>query len=68
MVSGVWGGESGPVNVVDCKKQELTRRSATMDLAYTAMGSFDIWWEGGCWEWYVSSNPKAKRLLTSVGM
>lgn len=25
--------------------------SATMDLAYTAMGSFDIWWEGGCWEW-----------------
>lgn len=27
--------------------------SATLDLAYTAMGSFDIWWEGGCWEWYV---------------
>lgn len=26
--------------------------SATLDLAYTAMGSFDIWWEGGCWEWY----------------
>jgi myo-inositol-1(or 4)-monophosphatase len=25
--------------------------SATLDLAYTAMGSFDIWWEGGCWEW-----------------
>jgi myo-inositol-1(or 4)-monophosphatase len=25
--------------------------SATMDLAYTAMGVFDIWWEGGCWEW-----------------
>ena len=25
--------------------------SATMDLAYTAMGAFDIWWEGGCWEW-----------------
>lgn len=24
-----------------------------MDLAYTAMGSFDIWWEGGCWEWFV---------------
>ena len=23
--------------------------SATMDLAYCAMGSFDIWWEGGCW-------------------
>ena len=27
--------------------------SATLDLAYVAMGSFDIWWEGGCWEWYV---------------
>lgn len=25
--------------------------SATLDLAYVAMGSFDIWWEGGCWEW-----------------
>jgi myo-inositol-1(or 4)-monophosphatase len=25
--------------------------SAALDLAYTAMGSFDIWWEGGCWEW-----------------
>lgn len=23
--------------------------SATLDLAYVAMGSFDIWWEGGCW-------------------
>jgi len=28
--------------------------SATLDLAYTAMGAFDIWWEGGCWEWYVA--------------
>lgn len=27
--------------------------SATLDLAYTALGSFDIWWEGGCWEWSV---------------
>lgn len=27
--------------------------SATLDLAYVAMGSFDIWWEGGCW--YVHS-------------
>jgi myo-inositol-1(or 4)-monophosphatase len=25
--------------------------SATLDLAYIAMGAFDIWWEGGCWEW-----------------
>jgi myo-inositol-1(or 4)-monophosphatase len=29
--------------------------SATMDLAYVAMGSFDIWWEGGCWEWDVAA-------------
>lgn len=25
--------------------------SATLDLAYVAAGTFDIWWEGGCWEW-----------------
>jgi len=25
--------------------------SATLDLAYVAMGTLDIWWEGGCWEW-----------------
>jgi myo-inositol-1(or 4)-monophosphatase len=25
-----------------------------------AMGSFDIWWEGGCWEWYVIT-------LSSIG-
>ncbi|ETI27834.1 hypothetical protein G647_00283 [Cladophialophora carrionii CBS 160.54] len=29
--------------------------SATMDLAYVAMGSLDIWWEGGCWEWDVAA-------------
>ncbi|KAH8196465.1 hypothetical protein TruAng_009363 [Truncatella angustata] len=29
--------------------------SATLDLAYIAMGSFDIWWEGGCWEWDVAA-------------
>jgi myo-inositol-1(or 4)-monophosphatase len=34
--------------------------SATLDLAYVAMGSFDIWWEGGCWEWYV-------KTLSSIG-
>jgi fructose-1,6-bisphosphatase/inositol monophosphatase family enzyme len=28
--------------------------SATLDLAYVASGAFDIWWEGGCWEWLVS--------------
>ncbi|KAI9642608.1 hypothetical protein NHQ30_009413 [Ciborinia camelliae] len=26
-----------------------------MDLAYTATGAFDIWWEGGCWEWDVAA-------------
>ncbi|TKA69415.1 Protein qutG [Cryomyces minteri] len=29
--------------------------SATLDLAYAAMGAFDIWWEGGCWEWDVAA-------------
>ncbi|KAI9924884.1 hypothetical protein AWENTII_010002 [Aspergillus wentii] len=29
--------------------------SATLDLAYTAMGAMDIWWEGGCWEWDVAA-------------
>jgi len=29
--------------------------SAALDLAYTATGSFDIWWEGGCWEWDVAA-------------
>lgn len=34
--------------------------SATLDLAYTAMGSLDIWWEGGCWEWFVLSIPVSR--------
>lgn len=29
--------------------------SATLDLAYVAAGCFDIWWEGGCWEWDVAA-------------
>ncbi|EAL90488.1 hypothetical protein KXX16_006446 [Aspergillus fumigatus] len=29
--------------------------SAALDLAYTAMGAVDIWWEGGCWEWDVAA-------------
>lgn len=29
--------------------------SAALDLAYTAMGSFDIWWESGAWEWDVAA-------------
>lgn len=34
---------------------EDTFPSATLDLAYIAMGAFDIWWEGGCWEWDVAA-------------
>ena len=32
---------------------EADLASATLDLAYVASGAFDIWWEGGCWEWLV---------------
>jgi fructose-1,6-bisphosphatase/inositol monophosphatase family enzyme len=45
----VWeGGFSQPqvlISRADCEN------SATLDLAYVASGAFDIWWEGGCWEW-----------------
>ncbi len=44
---GSRGGKGGMVHGV------RSLGSATMDLAYTAMGSVDIWWEGGCWEWSV---------------
>lgn len=27
--------------------------SVILDFVYMVMGLFDIWWEGGCWEWYV---------------
>ena len=44
--------------------------SATMDLAYTAMGSFDVWWEGGCWEWDVAAGicllQEAGGLITTA--
>ncbi|KAI1840313.1 hypothetical protein JX265_013752 [Neoarthrinium moseri] len=44
--------------------------SATLDLAYIAMGSFDIWWEGGCWEWDVSAGiaivEEAGGLITTA--
>ena len=44
--------------------------SATLDLAYTAMGSFDIWWEGGCWEWDVAAGicllQEAGGLITTA--
>ncbi|KAF2712423.1 inositol monophosphatase [Pleomassaria siparia CBS 279.74] len=42
-------GRGGMVHGVRCLG------SATLDLAYIAMGSFDIWWEGGCWEWDVAA-------------
>ncbi|KAF1352510.1 QA-X protein [Delphinella strobiligena] len=42
-------GKGGMVHGVRCLG------SATMDLAYVAMGAFDIWWEGGCWEWDVAA-------------
>lgn len=44
--------------------------SATLDLAYCAMGSFDIWWEGGCWEWDVAAGicllKEAGGLITTA--
>ncbi|KAI4594528.1 hypothetical protein KJ359_008317 [Pestalotiopsis sp. 9143b] len=43
------GGKGGMVHGV------RSLGSATLDLAYIAMGSFDIWWEGGCWEWDVAA-------------
>jgi myo-inositol-1(or 4)-monophosphatase len=43
--------------------------SATLDLAYVATGAFDIWWEGGCWEWDVAAGicilREAGGLITS---
>jgi myo-inositol-1(or 4)-monophosphatase len=39
------GGKGGMVHGV------RSLGSATLDLAYVASGAFDIWWEGGCWEW-----------------
>ncbi|CAG8978304.1 hypothetical protein HYALB_00005890 [Hymenoscyphus albidus] len=43
------GGKGGMVHGVRCLG------SATLDLAYVASGAFDIWWEGGCWEWDVAA-------------
>jgi myo-inositol-1(or 4)-monophosphatase len=43
------GGKGGMVHGV------RSLGSATLDLAYIAMGSVDIWWEGGCWEWDVAA-------------
>ncbi|EGO55478.1 protein qutG [Neurospora tetrasperma FGSC 2508] len=58
------GGKGGMVHGV------RSLGSATLDLAYTAMGSFDIWWEGGCWEWDVAAGiailQEAGGLITSA--
>lgn len=64
---GSRGGKGGMVHGV------RSLGSATMDLAYTAMGSVDIWWEGGCWEWlvfYFSLRVRFEyiRRLTFAGM
>lgn len=44
--------------------------SATLDLAYISMGSFDLWWEGGCWEWDVAAGiclvQEAGGLMTTA--
>lgn len=58
------GGKGGMVHGV------RSLGSATMDLAYTAMGAFDIWWEGGCWEWDVAAGicllQEAGGLITTA--
>jgi myo-inositol-1(or 4)-monophosphatase len=46
------------------KNADLETESATLDLAYIAAGSFDIWWEGGCWEWFVVSFSSKTNQLT----
>ncbi|KXT05277.1 hypothetical protein AC579_7452 [Pseudocercospora musae] len=44
--------------------------SATLDLCYIATGGFDIWWEGGCWEWDVAAGfclvKEAGGLITTA--
>ncbi|KAH8779157.1 inositol monophosphatase [Hyaloscypha sp. PMI_1271] len=58
------GGKGGMVHGV------RSLGSATLDLAYVAAGSFDIWWEGGCWEWDVAAGiailREAGGLITSA--
>ena len=62
--AGGRGGKGGMVHGV------RSLGSATLDLAYTAMGSFDIWWEGGCWEWDVAAGicllEEAGGLMTTA--
>lgn len=70
MACEAWGGKAPITSATQATADCLC--SATLDLAYTAMGSFDIWWEGGCWEWYVDVKSSCKspsvRVLTLIGM
>ncbi|EAQ83031.1 hypothetical protein CHGG_10849 [Chaetomium globosum CBS 148.51] len=55
---GAWLNETQRLPLVRCPVPPMpvdAPRGATLDLAYTAMGAFDIWWEGGCWEWDVAA-------------
>ncbi|CAK7232306.1 hypothetical protein SCUCBS95973_008215 [Sporothrix curviconia] len=58
------GGRGGMVHGV------RSMGSAALDLAYIAAGSFDIWWEGGCWEWDVAAGiailEEAGGLITTA--
>ena len=44
--------------------------SAALDLCFVATGAFDIWWEGGCWEWDVCAGfiivQEAGGLITTA--
>ncbi|KAI6789685.1 hypothetical protein KC363_g7791 [Hortaea werneckii] len=51
-MAGEIGGRDGKGGMVHGVR---SLGSATMDLAYVAMGASDIWWEGGCWEWDVAA-------------
>lgn len=43
---------------------------ASLDLCFVATGAFDIWWEGGCWEWDVCAGfiivEEAGGLITTA--
>ncbi|RMY50491.1 hypothetical protein D0863_14863 [Hortaea werneckii] len=51
-MAGEIGGRDGKGGMVHGVR---SLGSATMDLAYVALGASDIWWEGGCWEWDVAA-------------
>lgn len=45
---------------------------ALLDLCFVATGAFDIWWEGGCWEWDVCAGfiivEEAGGVVTSANV